>query len=72
MTMRHGTTWWAMVAYVDALPGSLLWLRLLRRAKFLAALTLLWLGIAALQAVVDRLADLPHRQASAGHSADLS
>ena len=33
-----------MVADIDIVPGSALWLRLARRAK-LAALTLIWLGI---------------------------
>jgi hypothetical protein len=34
-----------MVAHVDVTPGSSSWLRFARRAKFLAALTLIWLGI---------------------------
>jgi heme A synthase len=34
-----------MVAHVDLAPGSASWLRLARRAKFLATLTLIWLGI---------------------------
>jgi hypothetical protein len=34
-----------MVADIAVTPGSLSWLRLARRAKFLAALTLIWLGI---------------------------
>jgi divalent metal cation (Fe/Co/Zn/Cd) transporter len=34
-----------MVADIDIAPGSTLWLRLARRAKLLAALTLIWLGI---------------------------
>ena len=34
-----------MVADVDITPGSVSWLRLARRARFLAALTLVWLGI---------------------------
>ena len=34
-----------MVADIDIVPGSALWLRLARRAKLLAALTLIWLGI---------------------------
>ena len=35
-----------MVAHVDVLPGgSPSWLRLARRAKLLAKLTLVWLGI---------------------------
>ena len=35
----------AMVADIDIVPGSAPWLRLARRAKLLAALTLIWLGI---------------------------
>jgi hypothetical protein len=34
-----------MVAHVDVSPGSRSWLRLARRAKLLATLTLVWLGI---------------------------
>ena len=34
-----------MVADVDVAPGSSSWLRFARRAKLLAALTLIWLGI---------------------------
>jgi divalent metal cation (Fe/Co/Zn/Cd) transporter len=34
-----------MVADTDILPGSEPWLRLARRAKLLATLTLVWLGI---------------------------
>ena len=34
-----------MVAHVDGSPGSPSWLRLARRAKLLATLTLVWLGI---------------------------
>jgi len=34
-----------MVAHVDVSPGSPSWLRLARRAKLLATLTLIWLGI---------------------------
>ena len=34
-----------MVAHVDIAPGSASWFRLARRAKVLAALTLVWLGI---------------------------
>src|SRR6516165_1734573 len=34
-----------MVADTDTLPGSEPWLRLARRAKLLARLTLVWLGI---------------------------
>src|SRR5258707_5688264 len=34
-----------MVADIAVTPGSLLWLRLASRANFLAALTLIWLGI---------------------------
>src|SRR6516165_3482497 len=34
-----------MVANVDIAPGSASWFRLARRAKVLAALTLVWLGI---------------------------
>jgi divalent metal cation (Fe/Co/Zn/Cd) transporter len=34
-----------MVAHVDVTPGSSSWLRLAHRAKFLAMLTLIWLGI---------------------------
>ena len=34
-----------MVAHVDVAPGSSSWLRLARRAKFFATLTLIWLGI---------------------------
>jgi divalent metal cation (Fe/Co/Zn/Cd) transporter len=34
-----------MVADIDIVPGSALWLRLVRRAKLLATLTLVWLGI---------------------------
>ena len=34
-----------MVAHVDVTPGSASWLRLARRAKLLATLTLGWLGI---------------------------
>jgi hypothetical protein len=34
-----------MAAQIDVLPGSLPWLRLARRARTLAALTLVWLGI---------------------------
>ena len=34
-----------MVADIDTVPGSAMWLRLARRAKLLAALTLIWLGI---------------------------
>src|SRR5215469_9924978 len=34
-----------MAAQIDVLPGSLPWLRLARRARILATLTLVWLGI---------------------------
>ena len=34
-----------MVADIDIVPGSAPWLRLARRAKLLAGLTLIWLGI---------------------------
>jgi hypothetical protein len=34
-----------MVAHIDVSPGSPSWLRLARRAKLLATLTLVWLGI---------------------------
>lgn len=34
-----------MAAQIDVIPGSLTWLRLARRARTLAALTLVWLGI---------------------------
>jgi divalent metal cation (Fe/Co/Zn/Cd) transporter len=34
-----------VVADIDIVPGSLSWLRLARRAKLLATLTLIWLGI---------------------------
>jgi len=34
-----------MVAHVDVSPGSPSWLRLAHRAKLLATLTLVWLGI---------------------------
>ena len=34
-----------MVADIDIAPGSAPWLRLARRAKLLASLTLIWLGI---------------------------
>jgi len=34
-----------MVAHIDISPGSASWFRLARRAKVLAALTLVWLGI---------------------------
>ena len=34
-----------MVAHVDVSPGDSPWLRLARRAKLLAKLTLVWLGI---------------------------
>ena len=34
-----------MAAQIDVMPGSLPWLRLARRARILAALTLVWLGI---------------------------
>src|SRR5215831_1626890 len=34
-----------MVADLDSLPGSEPWLRLARRAKLLATITLVWLGI---------------------------
>jgi hypothetical protein len=34
-----------MVADIDIIPGSAPWLRLARRAKLLAAFTLMWLGI---------------------------
>jgi divalent metal cation (Fe/Co/Zn/Cd) transporter len=34
-----------MVADIEITPGSVRWLRLARRARFLAALTLVWLGI---------------------------
>jgi divalent metal cation (Fe/Co/Zn/Cd) transporter len=41
-----------MVAHVDVSPGSASWFRLARLARFLSALTLVWLGIEGAVAVV--------------------
>jgi hypothetical protein len=41
-----------MVANIDVMPGSLSWLRLARLAKFLASLTLIWLGIEGVVGVI--------------------